>query len=413
MPSSTISTALATASPSMSMAPSTLISASGAYGGCRSATGLAITDASLGLIEHLPEQLEVLPSRPQLVRRAEQVRRMIGGDERDSVVHVDSPAELPDGGLGAGQHPDRVLADREEHARRDRGDLAAEERHAVVDLVRERIPVLRRTALQDVADEHVLARQAHREEEPVEEFPGPAHERPAGPVFFRAGRLAHDDHLRRRVPFPEHHGRPGLVQPAPGARFGFLPEHPQRGRPVFPAARRRGRGRWRGGDGGLHRRCGGSGGRDHPALARENVHSLLGRESIEKYLLLTELALLAEVAGQQFGERHHERGSRSAATRSRIASATSCFDISGSAVSPPERSRITTWFVSTSNPEPGRVASFRTMRSRSLDSSFRRAFAAASSVSSAKPTTTSPGRLAARVARSTSGAGSSGIASGA
>ena len=64
---------------------------------------------------------------------------------------------------------------------------------AVVDLLRQRVAVAGRPALQDVGDEHVAALEADLAQQLVEQPPGLADERQAALVLAGAGRLA-DEH---------------------------------------------------------------------------------------------------------------------------------------------------------------------------------------------------------------------------
>src|SRR5690606_39837066 len=170
----------------MSMPPSTATSASGAYGGCLSGDGWTATPppapprpanpTSRLSIDDLPQKLEVLPCRAQPLRAAQQVCRMIRRDERHAAPAVHAAAQRADAVRLAVQRLRRERAYREQHARRDQLDLPLQERRARGDLVRLRVPVPGRPALEHVADVDLLARKAHAQQEPIEQSAGRSHE---------------------------------------------------------------------------------------------------------------------------------------------------------------------------------------------------------------------------------------------
>jgi hypothetical protein len=120
----------------------------------------------------------------------------------------------------------RELADRQQHARRDRLELAVQEvRRARRDLVRQRVAVVRRPALQHVADVDLRSRGKPRcHQQQVEQPARTADERPARPVLFLTRRLADHHHVRRRTALAEHDMAPALVQPTERAARRFLAE---------------------------------------------------------------------------------------------------------------------------------------------------------------------------------------------
>ncbi len=136
---------------------------------------------------------------------AEQVGRVIGRHHGDALVLTHAAAQARDG-LGRLQQPvGAELAETDQHARTDRPDLLLEERLAGQDLGRLGIAVLRRTALDHVRDEHVLARHAQALLDDVrQQLSGPAHEREPLLVLFGPRRLAHEHQLGLRVALAEH-----------------------------------------------------------------------------------------------------------------------------------------------------------------------------------------------------------------
>src|SRR5690606_11249030 len=152
----------------MSMPPSTATSASGAYGGCLSGSAWSATPpaapprppnpTSRLSIDDLPQKLEVLPRRAQPLWAAQQVCRMIRRDDRNAMPPVHAAAQRADAVGLAHQRLRGERADRQQRPRRDQLDLPFQIRHARRDLVRLRIPVPGRPALEHVADVDPLAR---------------------------------------------------------------------------------------------------------------------------------------------------------------------------------------------------------------------------------------------------------------
>ena len=105
-------------------------------------------------------------------------------------------AQPRDGRVRAQQALRGELAERDDHARADGGELLLEERLALGDLVGLGVAVARRAALQDVADVDVVAAEAHRLDHLGQQLAGGADERLAGAIFVGARRLADEDQRR-------------------------------------------------------------------------------------------------------------------------------------------------------------------------------------------------------------------------
>ena len=88
----------------------------------------------------------------------------------------------------------------------------------------QRIPVLRRAALDTVGDIDALTGQADHLQHIVQQLPGPAHKRLPLLVLVGAGGLPHQQHLRRRIAYAEHHLGPLLRQTARPAGQTPLPQ---------------------------------------------------------------------------------------------------------------------------------------------------------------------------------------------
>ena len=132
---------------------------------------------------------------------------------------------------GAGhERAHRVPPERHDDGRVEDLELAPQVRGAGRDLVRLRVAVVGRPALDDVGDEHVLAPPADRGEELDQEVAGPADEWPALPVLVEARPLADEDDLGLGVALARDGLGPRLVETAvrAGADLGGdrLERHP-------------------------------------------------------------------------------------------------------------------------------------------------------------------------------------------
>ena len=116
------------------------------------------------------------------------------------------PVGLPESSLVA------KLPERGDDLRADQLDLPEEVRLALLDLVRQRVAVPRRPALEHVRDVDVRAGQADALEQPVEQLPGLPDERDALLVLVEAGRLADEHQIGVRVAVAEDDLRAPLVR---------------------------------------------------------------------------------------------------------------------------------------------------------------------------------------------------------
>ena len=123
---------------------------------------------------------------------------MKGGHEGARAILVRLAPQLGDPFPGPEQRLRGEVAEGQDHQWLDGVELRHQERVARRDLVRLRVPVPLRPALDHVGDVAVaLAVEAHRREHPREELPGAAHEGLALPVLLLAGALT--DHHQPRV----------------------------------------------------------------------------------------------------------------------------------------------------------------------------------------------------------------------
>ena len=127
------------------------------------------------------------------------------------------PVNARDPERPAGEELRREVAERRDDLRLDQLDLLPEMALARLDLVRLRVAVPGRAALQDVRYVDVLAPKADSGEQLLQQLPGLADERHALLVLVEARRLADEHQVGVRMARAEDDLRPALREPAPGA----------------------------------------------------------------------------------------------------------------------------------------------------------------------------------------------------
>src|SRR5687767_13658398 len=142
------------ASWSMSIADRTACSASSEYGGCRSRKGSRLRD---GAIENSTDELDIFPRGTFPRRIAQQCRRMVGDDQRHTVVAMHLAPEFSDRELRLQKSLGRKRSKSKDCFWANQVYLAEQIRAARGNLVGHRVAIARRTVLEDVADEDVLA----------------------------------------------------------------------------------------------------------------------------------------------------------------------------------------------------------------------------------------------------------------
>src|SRR6185312_9798223 len=162
MVSSTSSAARSAASWSSSIAARTACSASWLQGAARPTYGSAI--------EKLSGDTDVIPGRLLPVRVAEQRRGMVRHDQRNTVVRVHLAAELSQAFPDTEQRFAGGAPHREDHLRPEQLELAVEIGNAGRDLIRQRLSILGRTALDDVGDVHRTPRNINSLENRVQQM---------------------------------------------------------------------------------------------------------------------------------------------------------------------------------------------------------------------------------------------------
>ena len=121
------------------------------------------------------------------------------------------------------------VAERADDLGPDDLDLPEQVRAAGLDLLRLRVAVVGRAALEDVGDVDLLARHADGREQLLEQLAGLAYERPALLVLVVAGRLSHEHQVGAGVSLAEHGLGARGPERAPGAALDLLTEGVERG----------------------------------------------------------------------------------------------------------------------------------------------------------------------------------------
>lgn len=138
------------------------------------------------------EFLEILFQRLQHVALVEGSRGVEEGEDHE-VLHVKRlRLDLRNPDLPFQQRLSRPIAQRADQLRPDHLNLLHQERLTGFNLVRLRVAVVRRAALDDIGDVNLVPRKARRSEQIVKEFARSAHERLAFLIFVEPGRLAYE-----------------------------------------------------------------------------------------------------------------------------------------------------------------------------------------------------------------------------
>ena len=148
---------------------------------------------------------------------------MIGDDERNAVILVDSTTKLSDRSFCVEKSLGSEAAECNDDFRLDQLQLPHEIRAARRDFIGKRIPVARRAVLEDVADEYVLALEIDGGKNLGEKLACRSHERPSRRVLVCARRFANAYQLGRWTPLSGNWFGCSLVKPAARAlRYGVL-----------------------------------------------------------------------------------------------------------------------------------------------------------------------------------------------
>jgi hypothetical protein len=168
--------------------------------------------------EELRDPREVVLQHLEHPRRVERGGRVKDRVERHRVAAEEHvlrlPVDLRDPGRPAREELRREVAERADQLRLDQLDLPPEVRLARFDLLRQRVPVPGRAALQDVRDVDLVAHQPDPVEQLREELARGADERHALLVLVEARCLADEHQLRRRRACAEHDLRPAACERA-------------------------------------------------------------------------------------------------------------------------------------------------------------------------------------------------------
>src|SRR4051794_37168709 len=170
-------------------------------------------DQWLRLAQRLLQQLrnpnEVLAQLLCHPRRAQAGRRMEEGEHVDPAtteeVLLRHAMHFGDARRVAGQQLRREVPERRDHTRLDQLHLFLQVGPARVDLLRLRVAVAGRPALEDVRDEDVLALQADAVQQLAEQPSGPSDEGQSLAVLLSTGSLPDEDQVGVGVARAEHH----------------------------------------------------------------------------------------------------------------------------------------------------------------------------------------------------------------
>ena len=170
------------------------------------------------------QALQVLEGLRLLARVPQQGRRVIQGCHPHAVFLKKLPVFLGDLKI----RPDDLRRADASQAHQDlrlhQLQLPPQKSGAGVLFGVQRVPVFGRAALDAVGDVDFLPPQADHGQHIVQQLPGGSHKGLALLVLAGPGGLAHQQHLRRGGPHPEHHVGPGIRQAAGPAAHALLPQ---------------------------------------------------------------------------------------------------------------------------------------------------------------------------------------------
>src|SRR3990170_777929 len=153
-----------------------------------------------GPLQHRRYLAEVFFDHLAHVARVQRRRRVVHGDEVDAVLHLRLAVHLADG-VARGEPGQGVAPQAHDDPGLYQLDLPLEVLSAGIDLPGQRVAGVRRAALDDVRDEHLVAAQADGRDEFVQEASGRADEGTRLLVLVEARRLAHEQHFGVRWAF--------------------------------------------------------------------------------------------------------------------------------------------------------------------------------------------------------------------
>ena len=156
--------------------------------------------------------MQVLPDFTLSVRIAQQIRRMVGGDEFGALEIEPSSAEARNALCGLQQSLRGATAEATDDFRADHGELAEQIRRAGGNLVFFREAIFGWAAFDDVTDVNILAAEAHGLDHLREQLPGSADERFALLVFIAPRTFTDKHELGFWVSHAVDNVRPSFVQ---------------------------------------------------------------------------------------------------------------------------------------------------------------------------------------------------------
>ena len=141
---------------------------------------------------------------------------------------MEPSSKLADGFVRFEQSARRMRTESNDYFRLNQLELRLQKRKALCYLIRLRIAVIGRAALQNIADKNIASLEPHRIDNLLKQLASPADKRSPLGVLVAPRRFAHENQLCIRIAFSRHGVRPGLTQPAlttvpylPGYLFKF------------------------------------------------------------------------------------------------------------------------------------------------------------------------------------------------
>lgn len=192
----------------------------------------------LSVFQKLPDFFEIKKHRFFLMRIAQQGGGVKDGHVAAAVFFKDEAVLLRDAKIRTDESHRGDAAETDDEPRSDQFDLPVEVGRAEAHLLRQRIPVVRGAAFQNICDVILLFGEPDRLEISVEQLARRTDEGLTRDVFIRPRCFPDKEQLRPLIPPSEDDLVPGLVQRAEGARLAGLSEFCQHTLPFQTASRR-------------------------------------------------------------------------------------------------------------------------------------------------------------------------------
>lgn len=160
-------------------------------------------------------EFEIVPDFPLVRRSPEQIRRVVGRHQRNSLVMRPASAKSSEGLVGAGEPIGREAPEGDNDIGLDELDLAIEKSRACRDLVVLGISIPGRSAFDHIGDVGPASVKTHGDDHPVEQLSGLTDKGSSGSVLLGSRSFADEHQPGVRCTFAENHSLAFLAEATP------------------------------------------------------------------------------------------------------------------------------------------------------------------------------------------------------